>query len=147
MNALVELPTIPSREQIEALEAELKKLEQVEVRTRHYFAHGLYAREILIPKGMLLTGRVHKHEHLNIVSQGDITVWTEEGMKRVQAPFTIVSKPGCKRVGLAHEDTVWTTIHSCVETDLEKIELELLEPDETSMFAVGNRLKTLLEHS
>jgi hypothetical protein len=145
MNALVEIPPVPTREQIEALEHELKKFSQVEVRTRHYFAQGLYAREILIPKGMLLTGRVHRFEHLNIVSQGDITVWTEEGMKRIQAPHTLVSKPGCKRVGLAHEDTVWTTVHSCMETDLERIEAHLLEPDETSLFAVGNRLKTVLE--
>lgn len=145
MNALVELPAVPTREQIETLERHIKQLPQVEVRTRHYFANGLYAREILIPQGMVLTGRVHREEHLNIVSQGDITVWTEEGMKRVQAPFTLVSKPGTKRVGLAHADTVWTTIHACTETDLERVEARLLEPDDTTMFGVGNTLKTLLE--
>lgn len=152
MNALIELPAIPTREQIEALERHIKQLPQVEVRTRHYFAQGLYAREILIPAGMVLTGRVHKTEHLNIVSQGDITVWTEEGMKRVQAPFTLVSQPGTKRVGLAHADTVWTTIHACMETDLEQVEALLLEPDETSFYGVGNILKDdyicfLQEHS
>lgn len=143
MNALA-LPNIPTREQIERLELEIRQQEQAPIETRHYFAQGLYAREIRIPAGMLLTGRVHKAEHLNIISQGDITVWTEEGMKRLLAPSTLISRPGTKRVGLAHTDTVWTTVHACAERDLEKLERELLEPDEFSPYAVGNVLKVPL---
>ena len=47
---------------------------------------------------------------------------TPEGEKRVQAPFTIVSPPGTKRLAFAHTDTVWTTIHGTDDQDLEKIE-------------------------
>lgn len=129
MNALIELPAVPTREQIERLENEMRKAPPIEIRTTHYFAQGLYAREIFIPKGCLLTGKVHRAEHLNIVSLGDITVWTEQGMKRVTAPFTMVSKPGTKRVGLAHEDTIWTTVHAAIETNIELLEQLLVEPD------------------
>lgn len=130
MNELTPLPPIPTREQIQRLEGEMKRLgEPIEIVTTHYFADGLYARQIFIPKGCLLTGKVHRAEHLNIVSQGDITVWTEQGMKRVTAPFTLVSKPGTKRVGYAHEDTVWTTVHASRETDIELLELQLIEPE------------------
>lgn len=101
---------------------------QVEIPPRHYFAQGLYAREITIPAGTVLTGKVHAAEHLNIISQGDITVWTEDGMKRLQAPFCLVSRPGTKRVGFAHTDTVWTTIHATTETDLAALERELIVP-------------------
>lgn len=127
---LIELPVAPTREQIERLEDEMRKSPPLEIKTTHYFAQGLYAREIFIPKGCLLTGKVHRFEHLNIVSQGDITVWTEQGMKRVVAPFTLVSKPGTKRVGFAHEDTIWTTVHACEETNVEKIEGLLVEPND-----------------
>jgi hypothetical protein len=99
---------------------------QVELSPAHYFAKGLYAREIRIPKGTLLTGKIHKHEHLNIISQGEISVLTEHGPQRIKAPCTIVSQPGTKRVGYAHEDTVWTTIHATDETDVEKIDDELV---------------------
>jgi hypothetical protein len=116
------------REQIVMLENFMREQPQVDISPVHHFADGIYAREITIPAGTLLTGKVHKTEHLNIVSKGDITVWTEHGMKRVQAPFTMVSKPGTKRVGYAHEDTVWTTIHATKETDLDKLEAELIEP-------------------
>jgi len=130
MNELIQIPAVPTREQIQRLEDEMRRLGvRVDIRTTHYFAEGLYAREIFIPKGCLLTGRIHRAEHLNIVSQGVITVWTEEGMKRVAAPFTMVSRPGTKRVGLAHEDTVWTTVHATRETDIETLELQLVEPE------------------
>ena len=118
------------RERILYLEDAMKQSpHQVEIEPTHYFAKGLYAREITVPKGTLLTGKIHKAEHFNIVSKGDISVLTEDGPKRVQAPFFMVSRPGTKRVGYAHEDTVWTTIHACTETEIEKIEAELIADD------------------
>lgn len=119
-------PAIVTREAFRmgvlALEEEMRKLDPVPTVTIHHFSEGLYARELHIPKGTLLTGKIHKHEHLNIISQGDISVLTEGGVKRIKAPFTLVSPAGVKRVGYTHEDTVWTTIHATDERDLEKIE-------------------------
>lgn len=134
------LPSVPTRAQIDRLEEELLKHPQVEIPPRHYFAAGLYAREITIPAGTMLTGKIHRTEHLNIISKGDITVWTEDGMKRLQAPFCLVSRPGTKRVGYAHTDTVWTTIHATTETDLEALEHELIEP---AALLTGEELKCL----
>ena len=121
----------PSRDQIKRLESHMAQLPQLEIQTRHHFAHGLYAREITIPAGCVLTGKVHAEEHLNIVSKGRIVVWTEDGMKDVRAPFTMVSRPGTKRVGLAVEETVWTTIHANPQddTDLTVLEAKLIVPE------------------
>lgn len=117
----------PMREKVFALETEIQKLPQVDCPVRHHFAPGVYAREMTIPAGVVLTGAVHKTEHLNIVSKGRISVSTDDGMKEVSAPYTFVSKPGTKRVGFAHEETVWTTIHATNETDLDKLVEELTE--------------------
>jgi hypothetical protein len=125
----LQLPHVPTREQIVRLQTEMMKLPQVPIEPVHYFAHGLYAREITIPAGTLLTGKVHKTEHLNILSKGRITVWTEDGMKTLSAPFTLTSRPGTKRVGLAHTETVWTTIHATHERDIEALERELIEDE------------------
>lgn len=120
---------LPTREQIERLEAQMRMMEQLPIEPVHHFADGLYAREILIPAGTILTGKVHSTEHLNIVSKGRIAVWTEDGMKIIAAPCTIVSRPGTKRVGFALEDTVWTTIHANPQnlTDLAALELALID--------------------
>ncbi len=118
--------TMLIREKINHLESEMMKAPQLEIKTTHYFSNGIYAREIFIPKGTLLTGKIHKTEHMNICSQGDISVLTEDGIKRIKAPFTMSCRPGTKRVGYAHEDTVWTTIHGTHETDLKMLENELI---------------------
>lgn len=111
------------REKVLSLEDKMRERpDQIHIEPVHYVAHGLYAREITIPKGTLLTGKIHLFEHINIISKGDISVLTEEGVKRIKAPATLISRPGIKRVGFAHEDTVWTTIHACHETDPEKAE-------------------------
>ena len=109
------LPAVPTREQIERLEGVLLQVEQqgggIELDTWHHFADGLVARTIMIPAGACLTGAVHKAEHLN-VCHGDITVWTEQGMRRLTGYHVLPSLPGAKRVGLAHAQTFWTTVHA-----------------------------------
>ena len=110
------------RDQVTLIEDEMRKHPRIEIPMRHYFSPGVYAREITIPAGTLLTGRIHKYEQLNILSSGEISVLTEEGMKRVKAPFTIVSPAGTKRIAFAHTECVWTTILGTDETDPDKIE-------------------------
>ena len=79
---------------------------------RHSFAPGIYAREMFIPEGTLLIGKIHKHRHHNFLMQGSIIVLTEEGgVKLLQAPLMIVSEPGTQRVGYALTDSIWTTAH------------------------------------
>ena len=113
-------------EKLSKLEAEMLKHEQIDIEVSHYFAPGVYCREMRVPKGVMLTGKIHRHSHMNIMSKGDATIVNEDGKIRVQAPYSFVSKPGTKRAFYAHEDTVWTTIHATDETDLEKLEDEII---------------------
>jgi quercetin dioxygenase-like cupin family protein len=88
---------------------------------KNIFAHGIYIREAFIPKGTIGVGRIHKHEHAVFVMKGDISVMSEDGVKRIRAPQSLISPPGTKRVGYAHEDTIWITVHAnpenLVDTD------------------------------
>jgi len=122
VTAAIDIPQPSMRKKVNLLEGEMRKHEPVEIPVKHHFSQGVYAREITIPAGTLLTGKIHKFEQLNILSAGEISVLTEDGIKRVSAPFTVVSPPGTKRIAYAHTECVWTTIHGTTETDLEKIE-------------------------
>lgn len=93
---------------------------------KHSFADGVYVREIFIPKGMLIVGKIHKHSHPNFLMSGEVSVVTEEGYKRLKGPCAMISKAGTKRVVYTHEDTTWITVHVTNETDLEKIEEEVI---------------------
>lgn len=113
-----------TRGKILDLEAAMLKEPQVEIKTTHHFAPGIYMREIFIPKGVTLVGAIHKTEHLNVLSRGEIAVWTEDGMKRIRASAVIPSGPGIKRVGHAIEDSVWITV--CQNPD-DSRDVEILE--------------------
>ena len=125
-----ESPALSMREKVLRAECVMREMPQLELPVIHHFSRGVYARELFIPKGTLLTGKIHKYEQLNILSQGEISVLTEDGMKRVKAPFHVVSPAGTKRIAYAHEDCVWTTIHGTYEVDLEKIETTFIAQTE-----------------
>lgn len=125
------LQPVPSRASVLLLEEELKKLPQVEMPPAHHFAHGMYAREIFIPKDTVLVGKIHRFEHLNFIMKGDISVMTEHGLKRVVGPCVLKSSPGIKRAGYTHEDTIWITVHANPddETDMEVLEKRYIAKD------------------
>lgn len=122
----------PTRAQILDFERHLAELPNAvfELPTFHHFAPGLYAREVKIPAGFVLTGKTHRFAQLNVLAAGEITVWIDGGMRRIAAPHTFVSQPGTKRVGYAHTDVTWITFHATQETDLDKIEAEVIAPPE-----------------
>ena len=107
---------------VETIENEMKQMPQVEMRLEHHFAKGLYARELHIPAGTLLTGKIHKYEQINILSKGQIRVLTQNGIVEVSAPFIVVSPPGTKRIALAITDCVWITVLPTDEKDPQAIE-------------------------
>ena len=109
------------RSKVLDLEGRMLQLPQLDLKVVHHFSNGVYARELHIPAGTILTGAIHKFENLNIMSKGDMTIVTETGPMRVQAPFTVVSPPGTKRVAYAHTDTIWTTVFGTHDKDPEAI--------------------------
>lgn len=140
---------LPVRSAILSLEESLRELlkktgvPEPDLPIQHHFAPGAYAREMLIPSGVCVVGKIHKHAHINVISQGTIKVVTEDGAHTYAAPYTFVSFPGTKRAVYALEDTIWTTVHVTNETDLEKIEEELIAKSYDELTHEGN--KTMIE--
>jgi hypothetical protein len=130
MNELVSLDDISIRDKIFVAEAFLKEQPQVDIPVQHYFSQGVYAREITIPAGLIITGEIHKFAQLNILSKGRMQVYTEEGIREVEAPFTVVSPPGTKRIAHTLTECVWTTIHGTDETDVDIIRSQFIAKDE-----------------
>jgi hypothetical protein len=96
--------------------------EKREMEVKHTFLEGMYVRELFIPKGTLLVGKMHKLPCVNVVSKGDISVLTETGSARVKAGYSVVSPAGIQKVGYAHEDTVFVNVFRTDETDPQKID-------------------------
>ena len=111
----------PMQMRLEALETSMVTLPQVDMPTVHHYSDGLFARELHIPAGTVLTGAVHKYRNLNVLLSGEMSVLTEQGIQRVTAPFVVVSPPGTKRIAYAHTDCIWMTIHATDETDPDTV--------------------------
>lgn len=119
------------RKQVQELEAAIKSLPNSynTIPVNHHFAPGVYGRESLILAGHTVVGKIHKHEHLIIVSQGKAILISAEEKLLVEAPYMGISPAKTKRAVYALSDCVITTIHPTDETDLTKIEAEVILPD------------------
>lgn len=118
---------IEARAKVEKLQAEMKAMPQAECPVRHFFAPGVYIREMTIPAGVCIVGAVHKTKHANIISQGKCAVHCGDESFEFSAPYTFISESGAKKVVYAYSDVIWTTIHPTDETDMEKLTEELTE--------------------
>lgn len=107
------------KDKIDALQAFMLEQEQAETPVRNVFSGGVYARELFIPKGTLLIGKVHMTEHLNICLQGDLTFLTVDGPQRIKAPAMFSSPAGTKKLAYANEDSIWVNVHPDMGLDPE----------------------------
>lgn len=97
---------------------------------KHSFANGIYMREIRIPAGMVLTGKIHRHAHPNVLMEGEVLVVTEQnGLERLKGPMAMISEGKTKRALVALTDLHWITFHNVGdERDLQKIEQMIIAP-------------------
>ena len=136
-----------SREKIMQLERAISELpNQLDLNdlTKHHFAPGIYVRELFIPAGTILTGKIHRHEIMNILVSGTIRVTTDDGVKELSGMKIYNSQPGTKKAAVAVTDTIWLNVHPTKETDLVKIEEEFIAP---SFEALENDTKALEKKS
>jgi hypothetical protein len=131
------------RNKVNQLEQIVEQLPQVKCPVRNIFAPNVYAREMTIPSGVVLTGAVHKTCHLSILSKGQVKVVSDEGVIELTAPATLISQPGAKRAIFAVSEAVWTTIHATTETDVDKLVEELTESTADELLG-GAKNKQLL---
>lgn len=134
----------PMREKVLRLEKAMQALPQVECKVRNLFAPGMYAREITIPEGVVLTGAVHKTDNFVVLSKGRLQLVTESGPVEIAAPHTMVCKAGAKNAALALEEAVWTNFFPTTETDLEKL-VEMLTESTADELLGGCKNKQLLQ--
>lgn len=93
---------------------------------KHIFSDGIYVREVTMPAGSLIVGRIHTTEHLNEVISGECQIFTaDEELVIRKGGDIFTSKAGVQKVGLCITDVVWRTIHATNETNIEKLEQEL----------------------
>ena len=123
----MELDQLLPAQQVQVVEDIIKQFPQVEIETNHYFAGGVYEREVIVKAGTIITGKVHLTEHLAKLVKGTMTIYGNDDFGTFTAPHTFISKPGAKRAGYAHDDCYFSTFHTVGDnSDIEEIESALV---------------------
>ena len=106
---------------------------KVDCKNTHHFAPGVYAREILVPKGTFIIGKLHKTEHMNIILSGKGKAICDGEVKEINAGDIFVSQAGGRKVVIAEEDLKVLNIFPTKETNLDKLEnsIAVTEPEPT----------------
>lgn len=119
----------PAQRFLDEVEAQMLQGNVVDIPVGHLFTPGMYSRTMFAKAGTVITSMIHKTEHPFVLAAGRLRIFIEgEGVVELSAPYLGVTKPGTRRLAYVVEDVIWTTFHATQETDLEKIEAELIEP-------------------
>ena len=109
----------------------------------NHHSHGVYGRELRVPAGSVVVGHIHKFTNMNVLLEGEMSVVTEDGVKRVGPGFLVISPPGTKRAAYAHTDCRWLTVHGTHETDVNRIEAEFIVHTTTTNHQQEGRVTAL----
>lgn len=125
-----QLPDLTWTEKVAYLTHQFLTMEQTGCPLNHRFEQGLYIREIRIPAGTLLTGRVHRHGHVCQLLEGSAVLVHRDGNREAfKAPSEILTLPGYQMVVYAVEDVLARTVHPnpTEERDIEALEADIFE--------------------
>lgn len=115
---------------------------------KHYFANGAYVREMALPANTAVVGRIHKHETINILLEGEITVVDESGARTdFKAPHVFIAPAGNQKAALTKTPVRWLNSWACDTTDPdEAIDLLTCETmEEYNLFLDAEDVKSLTD--
>lgn len=92
---------------------------------RHHFSPGVYGREMLLPAGHVIVGKIHKHENMLVMLQGECELFDGFQRHHIQAPQVWVTPAGSQRAAFAFTDCIFLSVIGTHETDIQKIEEEM----------------------
>lgn len=95
-------------------------LEQAGCRIEHHFNAGVYAKEVHIPKGVVLFQHVHKFDHMSILAQGTVVLRTPKRDERIVGPKSLCIPGGVPHEVHALTDAVWFCVHATEHPEIEE---------------------------
>lgn len=108
---------------IRALCSHLDPVTEENFPVTHNFTDNSYIREITIPAGVIIVGKIHTHAHMNIVS-GDCDVLTPVRKLTVVKHKTFESYAGEMKIVITKTPVTWSAIHSATTRDVVALEQE-----------------------
>jgi quercetin dioxygenase-like cupin family protein len=122
--------TIPAIDRLESALLDHPSVDVGGVKTcqlLHHFGPGIYIRELRRPPDTFIIGHAHKTKHLNILVSGDLAVYMAGKVTRFRAGDVFLSEAGVRELTYTVGGATLMTVHPTDETDVSKIEDELVD--------------------
>jgi quercetin dioxygenase-like cupin family protein len=97
------------------------------VQIHHHFGGGTYAKETVIPAGVVLTQHRHAFDHLSILAAGTAAVDVGGLCRTLIGPACILIEAGKSHSVTAVTDVTWYCVHATDCTDPERVDDGLIE--------------------
>jgi hypothetical protein len=108
---------------VRGLEALAMDLPQVDIHTEHLIHAGMYARTIMVPAGVMITGALIKIATTLIVS-GDCAVFMDNETTELKGYNVLSAEGGRKQAFLAHTDLHMSMLFATNATTVDQAERE-----------------------
>ena len=114
---------------------------------KHTFADGLYIRELSFPANEFCVTKIHKKKHPFFLLKGKLSILSETGKVSLKAPYYDITLPGTQRVIYTHTPCTFVTVHATKQTEVDKVEEEVIAKDFNDPEISEHDLKLLMEES
>jgi hypothetical protein len=139
-------PQLNWNEKVALLTHRFMQLDQVETGIQHLFEDHDYIREVRIPAGTLIVGRVHKLGHEMQLVEGTVLLIGPDGFRvGKQAPDSVQTGPGFQCVCFTLSNVIARTVHPNPNDsrDIAALEAEIFESPE-SLLELGSQVERRL---
>ena len=116
---------------------------QTEGAITHNFADGQYIRQIVMPKDLLVSTKIHAKNHPFFIMKGDASIYSDSGVQRVKAPYHGITEAGTKRVLYVHEECTFITVHRTDSLTVEDVLDEVTVNDFSELKPTGFDIKQI----
>ena len=116
---------------------------QTEGAVTHNFADGQYIRQIVMPKGLLVTTKIHAKNHPFFIMKGEASIYSNDGVERIKAPFHGITEAGTKRVLYIHEECTFITVHRTDSLNIDDVVNEITVDDFSKLNLKGFDIKQI----
>lgn len=100
---------------------------EIDLRIRHHFTEGVYAKEMHLPAGHAARSHKHVFDHISMLSEGVAVVEVDGVATEYSAPAFILIKAHAEHQITAIKDLTWFCVHQTSETDPDKIDMDVTE--------------------
>jgi len=102
--------------------SKFNELTNKELDVQHFFAGGLYDKQMTIKTDGYIAGHVHNFDHMSILAKGSVIVDLNGVKTRYDAPAVITIKKGQSHDVHPLEESVWYCLHATDLTDPDEID-------------------------